>query len=189
MAAGDYRWSSDLLNQLVFAEPANKAAKEALADSYEQQGYQAESAIWRNQFLSAARDLRAGPQARPPAQSADLVSAVPTQLLLDSLATRFAPERFGARRVAVRLEIPDRKEIAILEAANGVLIGRMTPDQGPADASIAGPRQALLGLLFLKLPLTRLEAAGLKVGGDRAALQALLDAVDPLPGGFNIAEP
>ena len=60
MAKGDYRWCSDLLNQLVFAEPDNKAARLLLADSYEQQGYQAESGIWRNQFLSAARDLRQG---------------------------------------------------------------------------------------------------------------------------------
>ena len=52
MKAGDYRWSSDLLNQLVFADPGNKAARAMLADSYEQQGYQAESAIWRNQFSS-----------------------------------------------------------------------------------------------------------------------------------------
>ncbi len=58
MAAGDYRWSSDLLSQLVFADPANQQARGLLADSYEQQGYQAESAIWRNQFLSAAQDLR-----------------------------------------------------------------------------------------------------------------------------------
>ncbi|MEQ1641284.1 MAG: alkyl sulfatase dimerization domain-containing protein, partial [Novosphingobium sp.] len=58
MAAGDYRWSSELLSQLVFADPTNKEARAMLADSFEQQGYQAESAIWRNQFLSAARDMR-----------------------------------------------------------------------------------------------------------------------------------
>ncbi|MCA1660638.1 MAG: MBL fold metallo-hydrolase [Novosphingobium sp.] len=189
MAAGDYRWSSDLLNQLVFAEPGNQAARELLADSYEQQGYQAESAIWRNQFLSAAKDLREGAQTRVAAQSRDVVAAIPTALLLDSPATRFDPAKLGAERVAVRLAIPDRKESATLEAANGVLIGRMGAAAGPVDATITAPRPALLGLLFLKLPLAQLEPAGLKVAGDRAALEALLAAIDPLPGGFNIAEP
>jgi len=189
MAAGDYRWSSDLLNQLVFAEPGNKPAREALADSYEQQGYQAESAIWRNQFLSATRDLREGPQARPPAQSADLVSAIPTQLLLDSLSTRYDPAKLGGRKLSIRFTLPERSEVATLEANGAALIGRMGPVTTPVDASIVAPRRALLGLLFLKLPLAQLEAAGIKVEGNRAALQSLLDAIDPLPGGFNIAEP
>ena len=189
MAAGDYRWSSDLLNQLVFAEPANKAAREALADSYEQQGYQAESAIWRNQFLSAAVDLREGPQGRPPAQSADLVSAIPTQLLLDSLATRYDPAKLGGRKLAVRFTLPERGEVATLEANGAALIGRVGASTTPVDASIVAPRRALLGLLFLKMPLATLEAAGVKVEGDRAALQMLLDGIDPLPVGFNIAEP
>ena len=189
MAAGDYRWSSDLLNQLVFAEPANTAARGLLADSYEQQGYQAESAIWRNQFLSAAKDLREGAQTRVATQSRDVIAAIPTGLLLDSLATRFDPVRLGARQVRVRLAIPDRKESATLEAANGVLIGRMGAPSAAVDATITAPRQALLGLLFLKLPLAQLEAAGLNLDGDRAAVEALLAAIDPLPGGFNIAEP
>ncbi len=189
MAAGDYRWSSDLLNQLVFAQPGNTAARTMLADSYEQQGYQAESAIWRNQFLSAALDLREGPQARPPAQSTDLVSAIPTQLLLDSLATRYDPAKLGGRKLAVRFTLPERGEAASLEANSAALIGRVGPSTTPVDASIVAPRRSLLGLLFLKMPLAQLEAAGLKVEGNRAALQSLLDAIDPLPGGFNIAEP
>jgi alkyl sulfatase BDS1-like metallo-beta-lactamase superfamily hydrolase len=189
MAAGDYRWSSDLLNQLVFAEPTNAAGRAALADSYEQQGYQAESAIWRNQFLSAARDLREGMRDRTPSQSRDLIAAIPTGLLLDSLATRFDPAKLAGRKLVIGLTIPERRETATIEAGNGVLIGRMGANEGPADAMVTAPRQALLGLLFLKLPLAQLEAAGLRVEGDRAALETLLTAIEPLPGGFEIAAP
>ena len=81
MAAGDYRWSSDLLNQLVFADPKNTEGRSLLADSYEQQGYQAESAIWRNMFLSAARDLREGVKASITTQSIDMISAIPTAVV------------------------------------------------------------------------------------------------------------
>ena len=189
MAAGDYRWSSDLLDKLVFAVPANTAARAALADSYEQQGYQAESAIWRNQFLSAAKDLREpvkGPSRA--SQNEDVISAVPTQLLLDSAATRYDPAKLGRARVALDLVFPERKERASLEAGATTLFGRDTRADRP-DATLTGPRRLILGLLFLKVPLAQLEAAGLKVEGDRVAVEALANALDPMPGPFNIAEP
>jgi alkyl sulfatase BDS1-like metallo-beta-lactamase superfamily hydrolase len=189
MATGDYRWSSDLLQNLVFAEPENRAARMALAESYEQQGYQAESAIWRNQFLAAAADLRGAGAKRPAAQSSDLIAAVSTQELLDSAATRFAPERFGNRRLTLGIELTDRKEQATVEANGRVLIGRMGALPAAADVTISGPRALLLALLFLKQPVSAMQGAGLKVEGDAAALQGLIDALDPMPQGFSIVEP
>lgn len=188
MAAGDYRWASDLLSQLVFAEPDYQQARALLADSYEQQGYQAESAIWRNQFLSAAKDLRGGGIARPGAvQGTDMIAAVSTQLLLDSVATRFDPAKFG-RSGRINLTITDRQESAGIELTSSAMIGRMRTSSDAA-ATLTGPRRLMLGLLFLKLPLAQLEAAGLKIEGDRALVEAWLAAIDPVPGRFNIVEP
>jgi alkyl sulfatase BDS1-like metallo-beta-lactamase superfamily hydrolase len=189
MAAGDYRWSSDLLGQLVFADPANRAARDMLADSYEQQGYQAESAIWRNQFLSAASELRSGAATSSIAATGDLTTAVPTGLLLDTAATRFDPAKLGGRKLAINLVLTDRGETAGIEAGDLVMIGRMGAPSPAPDATVTGPRRLLLALLFLKMPLAQLQAAGLKVEGDAAAVQTLADALDPLPGSFNIAEP
>jgi len=190
MAAGDYRWSSDLLNQLVFADPANKEARAMLADSLEQQGYQAESAIWRNQFLSAAKELRQGYVPVPiQSQGFDMISAVPTQLLLDSMATRYVPARLGRAPLTINVTFSDSKESAGIEAGKNVLIGRVGQPFASPQATISGPRQLLLGLLFAKMPLARLQMAGLKVEGDAAAVQALQDALDPIPPGFNIVEP
>ncbi|PKB25610.1 alkyl sulfatase BDS1-like metallo-beta-lactamase superfamily hydrolase [Novosphingobium kunmingense] len=189
MASGDYRWSSDLLNQVVFADAANRQARALLADSYEQQGYQAESGIWRNQFLSAARDLRQG--YKPGAtntQSADLIAAVPTQLLLDSVATRFDSARFSGHTATINLVMPERRENAGVELTGTTMFARMTPQAEP-DVTITAPRRLVLGLLFLKLPLAQLEAAGLKIEGNRDLAQKWLDAIDPLSSGFNIAEP
>lgn len=189
MAIGDYRWSSDLLQQLVFAKPSHDEAKRLLADSYEQQGYQSESAIWRNQFLVAANELRNGRPDNFATQSADLIAAIPTQLLLDSAATRFDPGKLDRDLLSVQLNLSDRQETAVLEANASVLIGRIGGEVGTADVTISGPRQLILGLLFPKLPLAQMEAAGLKVEGDREALQALLDALDPMPGTFDIVTP
>ena len=189
MAAGDYRWSSDLLNQLVFADPANRAARALLADSYEQQGYQAESGIWRNQFLSAARDLRIGYKpGGSSTQSQDMIAAVPTQLLMDSMATRYDPAKLGAP-LAINLVLTDRSETVGIDAGKSVLIARVgSPSLSPA-VTIKGPRRLMLGLLFLKLPLAQMQAAGLVVKGDPAAIAALQAALDPISAGFTIAEP
>jgi hypothetical protein len=47
----------------------------------------------------------------------------------------------------------------------------------------------LLALMFLKQPVSAMQAAGLQVEGDAAGLQALIDALDPMPQGFAIIEP
>ncbi len=189
MAAGDYRWSSDLLNQAVFANPASQQARALLADSYEQQGYQAESAIWRNQFLSAANELRSG--FKPGAlssQGEDMIAAVPTQLLLDSMATRYDPARMSAP-LAINIQITDRKESVGIEAGKSVLLARVGQPMASPVATITGPRRLILGLLFLKAPLAQLQMAGLKVEGDPAAVASLQAALDPISPGFNIVEP
>lgn len=189
MATGDYRWSSDLLNQLIFADPKNAEGRALLADSYEQQGYQAESAIWRNQFLSAARDLRSGLPTATATQNPDTIAAIPTDLLLDSVATRLNPVALGDRKLAINFVIADRGEKAAIRVENGVMIPEMDSAPADAQATVTGPRQLFLAMLFLKMPLAQLEAGGLKIEGDRAAVEALQAALDPLPGAFNIAEP
>ena len=186
MDKGDYRWASDLLQNLVFAEPANKPARAALADSYEQQGYQAESGIWRNQFLVAANELRHGITTPSNATTnEDLIAAVPTQLLLDSAATRLDPGKLGGKKFSINLVMPERGETAGVELTGTTMIARMMPATAPA-ASVTAPRRALLGLMFLKLPLAMVEAMGVKIAGDRAAVETWLAALDPMPAPFGI---
>ena len=189
MAAGDYRWSSDLLNSLIFADPKNSEGRALLADSYEQQGYQAESAIWRNMYLSAARDLREGVKASVTTQSVDVISAIPTELLLDSVATRLDPEKIGDKALAINLVFSDRNEKAKVSVGNAVMFSEMGTSHAAPAVTVSGPRQLFLAMLFLKMPLAQLEGAGLKVEGDRMAVETLQAALDPMPGPFNIAEP
>jgi alkyl sulfatase BDS1-like metallo-beta-lactamase superfamily hydrolase len=75
-------------------------------------------------------------------------------------------------------------------AANGrVLIGRVSAAPGAADVTVRGPRALMLAMLFLKQPVSAMQTAGLQVEGDAAALQALIDALDPVPQGFDIVLP
>ncbi|GAA0767771.1 alkyl sulfatase BDS1-like metallo-beta-lactamase superfamily hydrolase [Erythromicrobium ramosum] len=190
MAGGDYRWASDLLQNLVFAAPDNAAAKAMLANSYQQQGFQAESAIWRNQFLSAASDLTRGRPQASAAQSNDMIAAISTQELLDSAATLFAPERPGRRGFTVAIDLSDRKETAMLEVGEQAIIGRMGALPAKADVTFRGPRRAMLALLFVRMPVSAVAGMeGVTIEGDQAALQALVDALDPMPQGFDIVTP
>lgn len=189
MANGDYRWSSDILNQLVFADPQNASARAMLADSYEQQGYQSEAATWRNMFLSAAKDLRQGPKSSLSTTSLDMISAIPTDLLLDSIATRLDPAVIGNASVALNFNFADRNEKARVTVENAVMISEMGEAHAKPVVTLTGPRQFFLGLFFLKLPLAQLEAAGLKIEGDRTAIEALQAAIETPPNVFNIVTP
>jgi alkyl sulfatase BDS1-like metallo-beta-lactamase superfamily hydrolase len=70
--AGDYRWTAELVNHLVFAEPDNTAALALQADALEQLGYQCENGTWRSLYLTGAYELRNGLT-----KAGDLTSASP----------------------------------------------------------------------------------------------------------------
>ncbi len=83
-AAGEYRWVAQVLSHLVFAEPENPEGRELLADTFEQLGYQAESATWRNAYLYGAQELRHGLAKLPPRP---MIGARPGTLRISSIST------------------------------------------------------------------------------------------------------
>ncbi len=189
MDGGDYRWAAELLNHLVFADPANLTAKALLADSYEQMGYQAESAIWRNMYLVGAKELRTGVAPITTTISGDVIAVTPTQNFFDLLATRLVPSKIGARAMTLALNASDSSEVSRISVKNGVLIGEAGKAAEKPDVTITGPRRLFLALFILKLPLEQLETAGLKVEGDREAIKALQVAIETPPTDFNIVTP
>jgi alkyl sulfatase BDS1-like metallo-beta-lactamase superfamily hydrolase len=110
--------------------------------------------------------------------------------LLDSAATLFAPERPGRRGFTVAIDLSDRKETAMLEVGEQAMIGRVGALPAKADVTFRGPRRALLALLFVRMPVSAVAGMdGVMIEGDQAALQALIDALDPMPQGFDIVTP
>lgn len=104
-----------------------EAARELAADALEQLGYQAESAPWRNFYLSGARDLRG----LPPAVSANAASPVNTQARAMPAALYFA--YLGVRLDGIRaqdktldllIRLTDTQEGWELHLANSVLTAR-----------------------------------------------------------------
>ena len=189
MKSGDYRWSAEILNHLVFANPANQKAKALLADSYEQMGYQAESAVWRNYYLTGASELRGDKIGRFAQSSPDLVAAMSTTQMLDLLATRLNPSKIGTREMTMAIDVTDRHYQSLISVKNAVLVAEAGKSIAAPAVSLTGT-QAMLNKLFIrKLPLEQVEADGLKVSGDRAALLALQDAIETPPLDYPIVTP
>ena len=85
---GEYRWTATLLNHLVFANPKHKPARQLLADTYAQLGYQAESGPWRNFYLTGAMELTEGIAGKGKANSnrARMSQNLSPEMLFDLLA-------------------------------------------------------------------------------------------------------
>ena len=130
---GRYRHAQEIVNKLVYAEPRNQAAKDLLADIFEQIGYQQESPSVRNSFLAAAYELRNGipSGATPKTSGPDVIRAMTTELWLDFLGVRLVSEKAKGKAFKINLVTPDNKEEFVVELANGTLTnirGFQAPD-------------------------------------------------------------
>jgi alkyl sulfatase BDS1-like metallo-beta-lactamase superfamily hydrolase len=96
----------------VFAEPRNQAARDLLADAYEQLGYQAESTSVRNSYLQGSYELRNGLPGGNPQRSTgpDVVRAMSTEMWLDFLGISMDPKKADGITFSINLVTPDNGE-------------------------------------------------------------------------------
>ena len=120
---GKYRHAMEILNKLVYAEPENQAAKDLLADMFEQIGYQKESPSVRNSFLAAAYELRSGMPtgATPKSAGPDTIRAMSTGLWLDFLGIRLDSKKAEDMKFVINLITPDNGEKYVVEMSNSTL--------------------------------------------------------------------
>ena len=184
---GDYRWVAEVVNHVVFADPDNRAARELQADALEQLGYQSESGPWRNFYLTAAAELRAGVRVLPTpgTNSPDLVRAMSVTLFFDYLAVRLNGQRAGDRRLSIVCVFPDLDETWTLLLRHGALSHRRGP-VADADATITISRADLNDVI---LGIADIQDGRAKLDGDTQALQDLVGLLDEFEFWFNIVTP
>lgn len=191
MDKGDYRWAVELGNHLVFAQPDNRTARETQADALEQLGYQAESSLWRNMYLSAAIELRNGvieATLRKPA--ADLVRALEPAMFFDYLAVRLNAERAQGHDMQVNWTFSDRKQTFALTLRNGVLTYRQGSSHKHPDAALSIDKATLDRISLKELDFPAALKQGLaKIDGDPRKLGELMGLMDNFSPNFNIATP
>jgi alkyl sulfatase BDS1-like metallo-beta-lactamase superfamily hydrolase len=118
---GKYRLAQEILDKLVFAQPGNQEAKDLLADTWEQIGYQQENPGLRNSFLAGAYELRSGiPEGDSPKSSGpDMIAAMSTELFLDFVGIRMDSKKAEALEdYTINLVTPDNGEKFAIELSN-----------------------------------------------------------------------
>lgn len=187
--AGNYRWAATALNHLVFADGSNEEAKNLLADTYTQLGYQAESGPWRNFYLTGAKELREGVTGGQAAVtgSADMIRGLPIRTYLDYLAMRLKHPEAADTKITLNFDMPDAGDKFVIEIANGVMNYTMDKQSNSADASVTIDRATLNEInLQQKTFPDAMKAGEVKVEGDPQQLVAFLGLLDNFDFWFNI---
>jgi alkyl sulfatase BDS1-like metallo-beta-lactamase superfamily hydrolase len=188
-AAGEYRLAIELLNKLVYAEPANQPAKNLLADAFEQMGYQKESTSLRNSFLAAALELRSGiPNGLlPRAASPDTIRAMSTALWLDYLGILLDSRKAEGLAFTVNLVTPDTGEQHVLELSHSTLTNIQGYQAPNADLTITIDRADLEPIMMRKATFASQAAAGkARLVGNAQVLQQLLACLQDFDQYFEI---
>jgi len=142
--AGDYRWVAEALNNVVYSDPSNQKARDMLADTYDQLGYQSESATWRNFYLTGADELRRGLLDIPvvTSSSPDVIKAQPIDMFLDYTGVRLNSDKAGNKKMDMVMELTDTKEKYEIGVENGALhYSDMTPGRVKRDGFTVRRRQ------------------------------------------------
>lgn len=186
---GKYRFAQEILNKLVYAQPNNTAAKDLLADVFEQIGYQKESPSVRNSFLAAALELRNGiPKgATPDTAGPDMISAMDTQLWLDFLAVRLDSDKAEGKAFKINLITPDNKEKYLVELSNATLTSIEGYEAKDADLTLTIDRKDLeQTMMGAKTMDDQIKEGHAKVKGNQQVLTDLKNMLVQFDLGFEI---
>ena len=188
---GDYRWTAEVLNHLVFAEPGNTTAKSLLARTYDQLGYQAESAPWRDVYLTGAYELRHGAPEKGVdlATTLDMLRQTPVPRFLDAMAVRLKGPDAEGKDLTVNLVFTDLKESYVLNIKNSVLHHHAGSDP-KANATLNLTHEIYLKMLTGTAGIKdTLMSDDLQVQGSRLDLVRFFSLFEKPLGNFNIVTP
>ena len=187
--AGEFRWAAELLKHAVYADPQHRAASELMARSFEQMGYMAESAPWRNFYLTGALELRQGPPDKgiPSSALLDMLQHTPIERFLEAMAANLNGPKAADASLKINLVFSDLGESYVLQIGNGVLHHRQAPPAGDANATLQ-----LTKPFFLRMLTGGAGAKDLllsdqtKIEGSRIDLGRFFALLDKAPGNFPI---
>ena len=191
-AQGNYRWVAQVTNNIVFADPSNKEARNLEADALEQMGYQAESGPWRNFYLTGAQELRNGvvKGATPNTASPDTVKAMSPEMFFDYLAVHINGEKAANAQAVFNVDLGADGGKYKLELENGVLNHSADAQASKADASITLNRATLNKIILKEESLKQAEEKGdVQISGNHAKLDEFLGYLDSFDFWFNMVTP
>jgi alkyl sulfatase BDS1-like metallo-beta-lactamase superfamily hydrolase len=192
MKKGEYRWVAQVVNHVVFAQPRNRDARELQADALEQLGYQSESPIWRNFYLTGAKELRDGVDKNIPVQigSMDVISNMPLDMFFDMMAIRLNGPKAIDKQITVNWIFTDVNQTFAVTLENSVLNykrGRLAAD----PATTVTLTRALLDKIMAKQATFtgRLLAGDIKIEGSTLKFLEMMSCLEDFEFWFNIVTP
>src|SRR5882757_7427074 len=189
---GEFRFVAQAVSHLVFADPDNQAARTLLADTFEQLGYTAESATWRNAYLFGAQELRQGmPKAPPrPPMPRETLAALRTEQLWDVLGVRLNGPKAEGKRIVLNWSFTDTNESFVLNLENSALTYVAGAQAANADAGFTLARGTLDAVIAKLTTFPEAVGAGkIKASGEPQRLGELMMLMDEFPRMFAIVEP
>jgi alkyl sulfatase BDS1-like metallo-beta-lactamase superfamily hydrolase len=192
--AGNYRWVVRVMQQVVFADPSNTEARTLAADAFEQLGYLAETAPWRNAYLLAAQELRQtrrGEEQRVAAASPQLLQAMPISDVFDYLGTRVNGPRAGTSQpVVINWTFTDTRESLTSTLEHGALTSTTRRMASDADAAVATTRRVFEAIVLGQRKLADALAGGeMTVRGNVDVVRRLWALIVDFPAGFPLVAP
>ncbi|EAA5371225.1 MBL fold metallo-hydrolase [Salmonella enterica] len=187
---GDYRWAAELLKQVIAANPGDQAAKNLQADTFEQLGYQAESATWRGFYLTGAKELREGVHKfnHGTTNSPDTIKGMTVEMLFDYMAVLLDSSKAAGKDISLNFNLSDGDNLN-LTLENSVLNYRQSL-QPKSDASFYMSRTDLHDVLTGQAKMADLvKAKKVKVIGNAVKLDEIIGCLDNFDLWVNIVTP
>jgi alkyl sulfatase BDS1-like metallo-beta-lactamase superfamily hydrolase len=190
--AGDYRWAAELVKHAIYSNPDHKAAKELQAKSFEQMAYIAESAPWRNVYLTGARELREGGPSEGLARKSliDMLRHTPTDRFLEAMAASLNADKAEGQDLKINLHFTDTQDNYVLHVKNSVLHHSKAPKATDAVSTLN-----LTKGFFLEMMTGEAGAADMllsdqtKIDGSTIQLGKFFGLLEKATGTFNIVTP
>lgn len=185
---GEYQWVAQVTKELVYADPANRTARELCADALEQLGYQSESGTWRNAYLTGAMELRQGNRSEFAGKASGGLAvrqAMTTDMILDFIGISTDSAAAKDDDLTMNLCITDTGEQFFLKRTSGVLLVYPGSAGEDADSTLSCTRLQLLGLMMG----SKDAIAAVRADGDSTAPVRLVKYMTPFSQTFNIVEP
>lgn len=195
-AEGKYQEASEMFNNLVTCDSTNVKYSAALADTFEQQGYQSETMGWRNSYLQGAVELRTrtiGTGTKT--ASADVIANTPTTNFLDLIGVQMNGPKAETAGLDFNMTIvhPDVNETHYIEVSNAALSHINASELGlidtipSLDTQLIIHKSDLTRVLLAEVTLAELVESGVAgIKGEASNIQDLASVLDKFEGNFEI---
>ncbi|UPM53341.1 alkyl/aryl-sulfatase [Gottfriedia acidiceleris] len=192
---GEYRFVAQVLKNVAMANPNNKEAKILLAKSYEQLGYRAESAAWRNVYLTGAQELRKGIRKTDDSQT---FSTVDQQSILnmsvkdffDYLSITLNGPKAENKRFTFNVNFTDLKTNYTFDIKDAVLNYSDGLTAPSPDATLIVDKVTFYLIMYGKLDVEKAITNGkLSITGNKEKFKEMLTLFDHFNLWVNIVTP